>query len=67
MVERGRVDIVAATEENFFMDTDVFSADEGLMFAMGVSDPNSFLQYDLPIEMGKLVFEAIEWGYDSVS
>ena len=43
MAERGRVDIVAATEENYFMDTDVFSVDEGLMFAVGFSNPKSYL------------------------
>ena len=41
MIERGSVDIVAATEEDYFSDKTVFSADQGLMFAVAFTDPSS--------------------------
>ena len=70
MIEREAVDIVAATEENFFSDKTVFSANEGLMIAVVFVNKYSSKrygsggEYDLPPEIGKLVFEAEEWNYD---
>ena len=57
MIEKGKVDIVAATQENFFTEEETFGADQGLQFAIAFTS-------ELPPEVGTFAFSASEWGLD---
>ena len=57
MIEKGKVDVVAATQENFFSELDKFGADQGLQFAIGFTS-------EIPPEIGTFAFSAHEWAID---
>ena len=57
MIEKGKVDIVAATQENFFSEEETFGADQGLQFAIAFTS-------EIPPEIGTFGFSAFEWGLD---
>ena len=64
MIEKGKVDIVAATQEDFFTVEDQFGADQGLQFAIAFSSIYGYTDYELPPEIGSLAFAVSQWGYD---
>ena len=66
LIEKGKVDIVAATQEDYFTVDDSFGADQGLNIAIAftsLTDTDN-LEYELPPEMGSIVFTVFEWGLD---
>ena len=56
MIKKGKVAIVAATEEDYFTDNDVFSADQGLRIAVAFTSLSYINEYELPPEVGTIVF-----------
>ena len=58
MIEKGKVDIVAATQDDFFTTENTFGADQGLRFAIAFSSPTlDQIEYELPPEIGTIVFK----------
>ena len=57
MQENRKIDIVAATNEYFFADTEVFSASQGLKIAVAFTGYDNEQEYALPSEIGELVFQ----------
>ena len=64
MIERGKVDLVAATEEDAFTVEDSFGSEQGLNFAIALTSVDGYFEYELPPEMGNIVFTVQQWGYD---
>ena len=64
MIGKGKVDIVAATQEDYFTADDSFGADQGLSFAIAFSSQNDNFEYELQPEMGSIVFTVSKWGFD---
>ena len=64
MVEKKNIDMVTATSEYFFSETDVFNEQMGLKFAVAFTGYDNIQEYDLPPEIGELVFTTYEWGPD---
>ena len=64
MIEKRKIDIVAATQEDYFTVDDSFGADQGLNIAIAFTSLTDNLEYELPPEMGSIVFTVGQWGLD---
>ena len=64
MVEKKKIDMVTATSDSWFSETEVFSGSQGLKFAVAFTGYDSITEWMLPPEIGELVFTTYEWGPD---
>ena len=63
---RNDVNILQATKDLYFTDDDVFNYEEhNLNWAVAFTEFNSNTEYELPADIGKIVFKAYSWGVDA--
>ena len=62
MSENKKIDMVTATNEYFFSDSDVFDASQGLKIAVAFTGYDNEQEYALPPEIGELTFQKYGWG-----
>ena len=64
MYENKKIDMVTATNEYFFPETESFNESNGLKFAVAFTGYDNELEWALPPEIGELLFKTYEWGPD---
>ena len=64
MRENKKIDMITATSEYFFAETDVFNESQGLNIAMAFTGYDNEEEWILPREIGALMFQTYEWGPD---
>ena len=64
MQENKKIDMVTATNEYFFPHTKTFDSSQGLKIAVAFTGYDNKQEWDLPPEIGELVFQNYEWGPD---
>ena len=62
---RNDVNILQATKDLYFSDSDVFSYKEhGLNWAVAFTEFNNNEEYELPGDIGEIIFKEYAWGQD---
>ena len=64
MRENKKIDMITATSEYFFAETDDFNESQGLNIAMAFTGYDNEEEWILPREIGTLMFQIYEWGPD---